>query len=123
MNPSKCEKPNTPAGPGHSMSSDAVVMTATEARRAFGRVLRAVARGETVLITRGNVPHAYVLPADRCEPSPQPTDRSLETLTAEFDAMLERMQGPEAEAAIQAAFSSPQGPGRPALAACRAALR
>ena len=48
------------------------------------------------------------------------TERTLDTLSAEFDAMLARMQAPRAQARMKAAFrASPKELGKAAIAAAR----
>ena len=95
-----------------------VVMTSTEAQNGFGRMLDTVARDGTVMITKHNVTQAVVISADRYEALTRADTPKLDLLTAEFDAMLERMQDPEVQAGIQAGLSAFQRqPGRAALAA------
>jgi antitoxin Phd len=97
-------------------------MTSTEAQNAFGRVLDAVARDGTVMITKHGVTQAVVISADRYEALTRTETPSLDLLTAEFDAMLERMQAPEVQAGIQAGLSAFQRqPGQAALASVQEA--
>jgi antitoxin Phd len=97
-----------------------VVVTSTEAQNAFGRVLDTVARDGTVMITKHGVTQAVVVSADRYEALTRTQPPSLDLLTAEFDAMLERMQAPGAEEAMLEAFrASPEELARAAVAAAR----
>jgi len=97
-----------------------VYMTSTEAKNGFGRVLDTVARQGTVLITRRDEPQAVVMSIERYEALTGSTSPDLDTLTAEFDQLLERMQTPEAQAGLQAAFrASPEELSRAAVAAAR----
>lgn len=102
-------------------SGATVTMTSTEAQNGFGRMLDAVARHKTVLITKHNVTQAVVISAERYrELMPQAEAPSLDALTAEFDEMLARMQTPESRAAMRDAFgASPEELGRAAVAAAR----
>lgn len=105
--------------PGVS-SGDVVRMTSTEAQNGFGRVLDTVARGGTVLITKHNATQAVVMSVDRYEALTREEAPDLDALTAEFDAMLERMQTPGAEEAmLRALRSSPEELGRAAVAAAQ----
>lgn len=98
-------------------------MTSTEAQNGFGRMLDTVARGGTVLITKHNATQAVVMSVDRYEALTRDEAPSLDALTAEFDAMLERMQMPEVREGIRAGFSaSPAELGRAARAAAQSDL-
>lgn len=100
--------------------ADVVRMTSTQAQNAFGRVLDTVAKGGTVLITKHNSTQAVVMSMDRYEALTRAERPSLDALTAEFDAMLERMQRPEVRAGIRAGLSaSPAELGQAALAAAQ----
>ena len=94
------------AWPAEASRGEVVTMTSTEAQNGFGRVLDAVARGGTVLITRHNATQAVVMSVDQYEALTRAESPSLEALTAEFDAMLERMQTPEVSAGIDAGLSA-----------------
>lgn len=97
-------------------------MTSTEAQNGFGRMLDTVARDGTVLITKHNVTQAVVMSVDRYEALTRRDEPALDTLTAEFDEMLARMQTPEVRAGIRAGLSaSPAELAEAALAARRSA--
>lgn len=103
-----------------SPRSPVVYMTSTEAKNGFGRVLDTVARQGTVLITKHNEPQAVVMSVEQYESLTGRTTSGLDTLAAEFDAMLERMQTPEARAGLRDAFrASPEELSRAAVAAAR----
>ena len=103
-----------------SRRGEVVTMTSTEAQNAFGRVLATVARDGTVLIKKHNVTQAVVMSVDRYEQLTRGETPSLDALTAEFDAMLERMQTPEVRAGIRAGLAaSPAELGQAALAAAQ----
>lgn len=104
--------------------ADVVRMTSTEAQNGFGRMLDTVAKGGTVLITRHNATQAVVMSVARYEALTRPERPSLQALTAEFDAMLERMQEPEVRAGIRAGLSaSPAELGQAALEAAQRAAK
>lgn len=97
-----------------------VYMTSTEAQNGFGRVLDTVARHGTVVITRHDTPEAVVISVEEYEALTRGAGAELDALTAEFDAMLERMQAPAARAGVRAAFgASPDELSRAAVAAAR----
>ena len=99
---------------------DAAAFTATEAKNEFGRALDIVRGGGVVVITSRDTPRAVLVSVDEFNALARRADRSLDTLTAEFDAMLARMQTPEARAAMKAAYhAAPERLGRAAVAAAR----
>lgn len=94
--------------------------TATDAKKQFGRVLELALRGGAVVITRHDTPKAILLSVDEFNALAKATEGRLDTLTADFDAMLARMQAPRARAAMKAAFgASPRALGKAAVAAAR----
>jgi antitoxin Phd len=105
-----------------ALGGTTVTMTSTEAQNGFGRMLDAVAKHKTVLITKHNVTQAVVISAERYRTLILAEAPSLDALTAEFDAMLERMQAPGAEEAmLDALRASPAELGKAARAAARRA--
>lgn len=119
--------------PGHSLSGprsaqdrpgsvegSTIYMSSTEAQNGFGRVLDSVAHNHTVLITKHNTTQAVVMSLARYEALTRSVSSELDTLTAEFDEILERLQTPEARAGLRDAFTmSPDELGRVAVAAAR----
>jgi len=106
---------------------DRVTITAMEARNQFRRVLDIAASDRVVVITRYNVPRAVMISVERFHAlsgdSRERVEHNvmlLDTLAAEFDAMLEKMQTPEAQIAARKAFNaSTEELGRAAAAAAR----
>jgi antitoxin Phd len=99
---------------------EASSVTATDAKKQFGRVLEMVLRGGAVVITKHDAPKAIVLSMDEFNALTQGTASPLEGLSADFDALLARMQTPRARAGMKAAFAaSPRVLGRAATAAAR----
>jgi prevent-host-death family protein len=95
-------------------------MTSTEAKNGFGRVLDTVARDGRVLIKKHNTTQAVVLSAREYESLTRGTASDLDTLTAEFDDMLARMQTPQMRAGLRDAFrASPEELSSAAVAAAR----
>ena len=94
--------------------------TATQAKNEFGRVLEMVLQGGTVIITKHDAPKAILISVDGFNKLTHATERTLDTLSEEFDAMLTRMQNPKIRAATKAAFAaSPEELGKAAVTASR----
>jgi prevent-host-death family protein len=95
--------------------------TATDAKKQFGRVLdMGLRRGGAVIITKHDAPKAIILSMDEFNALAKATERTLDTLSADFDAMLARMQTPRTRAQMKAAFgASPKELGKAAVAATR----
>ena len=99
---------------------EAASVTATDAKKRFGRVLELVLRGGAVVITKHDAPKAIVLSMEEFHTLTRPGASPLDSLTGEFDAMLARMQTPRAKAALRAAFAaSGKELGKAAVAAAR----
>ncbi len=97
-------------------------VSASDAKNGFGRILERVAREGGVTITRRHEPVAVVIPIETYRRLAAAEAGSLETLTAEFDALLARMQAPGVGEAMQRAFEmTPEALGGAALAAVDAA--
>lgn len=91
-------------------------VSASDAKNAFGRILERVAKDGGVTITRRHEPFAVVIPVETYARLAGTEASALNTLSAEFDALLERMQTPEMAAAMQRAFQmTPGALGRAAL--------
>jgi antitoxin Phd len=109
----------TAATPGPAAAA-AASFTATDAKKEFGRVLEIVLRGGRVVITKHDAPKAVVMSMDEFSALTQATERTLETLSGHFDALLAGMQAPKARAGMKAAFEAvPKALGRAAVAAAR----
>jgi antitoxin Phd len=80
-------------------------VSATEAQNNFGRVLGKVAEEGVVYITKYDRPQAVVISVDRYESLVGESAPDLEDLTREFDALLARMQSPEAARAVDRLFA------------------
>jgi prevent-host-death family protein len=83
-----------------------IKITATEAKNQMGRVLETVMQGGVVLITKRETPKAAVIPMAEYEKFSRATEAKLNALSGEFDALLARMQTPEARAGMQTAFDA-----------------
>src|SRR5919108_3162347 len=95
-------------------------VTATDAKKQFGRVLELVLRGGAVVITKHDAPKAIVLSMEEFDALTRAGASTLDSLSADFDAMLARMQTPRARAGMKAAFgASPKELGKAAVAAAR----
>ena len=94
--------------------------TATEAKHEFGRVLEKAIHGETVVITKHDSPRAVLMSIDQFKALQDAPRLKLNTLSNEFDALLERMQTPAARRGMSAAFdASSKRLGRAAVASAR----
>jgi prevent-host-death family protein len=94
--------------------------TATEAKNEFGRVLDQALQGATVVITKHNAPRAVLISLDKFNALQQAPQLKLNTLSAEFDALLARMQTTTARAGMERAFhASPEQLGKAAVGAAR----
>jgi prevent-host-death family protein len=93
--------------------------TATDAKNEFGRVLQKATQG-IVVITRHDEPEAVVLSFDEFKDLAGARESKLETLSNEFNALLAKMQTPEARSGMKAAFdATPARMGEAAVAAAR----
>lgn len=94
--------------------------TATDAKNEFGRVLDTVVQGRPVYITKHDARRAVLLSIEEYNALISPNEQELDSLTDEFDALLARMQTPEARQRMSAAFNaSPKQLGAAAVAAAR----
>ena len=95
-------------------------VTATDAKNEFGRVLETAMRTGLVVITKHDAPKAVLMSMDEYRALQSPEKRKLDTLSAEFDALLDRLQSRRARAGMKAAFEAPPRQlGKAALAATR----
>ena len=94
--------------------------TASGAKKEFGKVLELAMRGGRVFITKHATPKAVVLSVDDFATLTRASERTLDTLSGEFDALLARLQTPRSRAGLKAAFdASPKEIGAAAVAAAR----
>ena len=123
MSPASAARPRDPVPAFRNRRGEQVEtasVTATDAKKQFGRVLELVLRGGAVVITKHDAPKAILLSMDEFTALTRATERPLDRLSAEFDAMLVRMQTPKARAGMKAAFGAPPRElGRAAVAAAR----
>src|SRR5437773_12537130 len=96
--------------------ADAPQISASVAKNSFGRVLDRVAREGRLAITKHDEPCAVLISIDEYRALVGAEQVTLNTLSAEFDALFERMQRPGAAAAMQKAFAmTPAELGRAAV--------
>ena len=94
--------------------------TATEAKNEFGQLLERAIQGEAVVITRHDAPKAVLISMDEYTALKRTPELNLDALSAEYDAMYERMQTKKAAAAMDAGFhATPEQMGKAAVAAAR----
>jgi PHD/YefM family antitoxin component YafN of YafNO toxin-antitoxin module len=88
--------------------------------KSVGRILDFVATAGGVTITRRRTPLAVVIPVETYTRLLAAEENVLDTLTSEFDALLERMQKPGMAEAMERAFRmSPAQLGAAAVAQAR----
>lgn len=80
-------------------------ISSSDAKNRFGKILERVTEEGGVAITLRNEPKFVVISVETYQRLARADSRSLNTLTDEFDALLERMQEPGSRAAMERAFS------------------
>jgi prevent-host-death family protein len=96
------------------------LVTATEAKNRFGRLLEKAMRGGVVVITKHDAPQAVLISMEEYTALSSAPEARINSLSAEFDSLLTRMQRPGARKAMQAAFhASPKQLGKAAVVAAR----
>jgi antitoxin Phd len=94
--------------------------TATEAKHEFGRVLEQAIHGATVVITKHDAPRAVLISMDQFKALQDAPQMELDTLSEQFDALLDRMQTRQARRGMSVAFNaSPKQLGKAAVVAAR----
>ncbi len=105
---------------GHELPSSSRAYTATQAKNEFGRVLDAALQGVTVVITKHHAPRAVLISVDKFTALQQAPQLKLDTLSAEFDALLSRMHTAVVRAGMERAFAAtPERIGKAAVRAAR----
>jgi prevent-host-death family protein len=104
----------------HGALVDIPTVKATQAKNEFGAILEKTTRGGAVAITRYDAPKAVLLSYEEFESLANVQSRTLKTLDAEFEELLDRMQTPKAKRGMERAFrASPAKLGRAAVRAAR----
>jgi prevent-host-death family protein len=99
---------------------DVPSVAATKVKNEFGAILEQAAHSGAVAITRHDTPKAVLLSYDEFESLVRARSRTLDDMSAEFDGLLARMQGPKARKGMKAAFDAPPSKlGRAAVKAAR----
>jgi prevent-host-death family protein len=95
--------------------------TATEAKNEFGLLLERAISGEAVVITKHETPKAVLISMD--EYNSLKRVPGLDELTAEYDAMYQRMQTPAVREGMEKGFyATPEQMGKAAVAAAKKGL-
>jgi antitoxin Phd len=95
-------------------------VTATDAKKNFGHVLETVIRGGSVVITKHDSPKAVLISVEEFNTLSPSGKTTIDTLTRQFDALLDQMQTAKARAGMKAAFNaSPKQLGKAAVAFAR----
>ena len=99
---------------------DRASVTATEAKNKFGHLLEKAMQGGVVVITKHDAPKAVLISMDEYTALSNAPESAINTLSAEFDSLLMRMQGPGVRNSMQAAFhASTKQLGKAAVVAAR----
>lgn len=99
---------------------EAKSISASDAK-SVGRILDYVAKDGGVTITRRSAAFAVVIPVETYARLAALEQASLDTLTTQFDALLDRMQQPGMASAMERAFQmGPEALGRAAVQQARA---
>jgi antitoxin Phd len=99
---------------------DIPTVAATQAKNEFGAILERATHGGAIAITRHDTPKAVLLSYEDFESLVQVRSRSIDSLGAEFDDLLDKMQSPKAKKPMDAAFNAtPAKLGRAAVKAAR----
>jgi prevent-host-death family protein len=94
--------------------------SATEAKNEFGSLLDQAIQGFVVVITKHGAPRAVLISMEKLNTLQHAPQLKLDTMSAEFDAVLARMQSASERAGMERAFNaSPSDLGKAALAAAR----
>lgn len=98
-------------------------MRASEAKNQFGQALDSALSGRAVVITKHDTPKAILMSLEEFEAMTM-RQRKLDTLSAEFDAMYQRMQTPESKAGVDKFLAAtPKDLGAAAAEAAKATRR
>jgi antitoxin Phd len=85
---------------------DISTVAATKVKNELGAILDKATRDGAVAITRHDTPRAVLLSYEEFESLAQARSRDLDSLSDEFDELLETMQRPKAKKALKAAFDA-----------------
>ena len=85
---------------------DIPTVAATEVKNEFGTILDQATHNGAVAITRHEKPKAVLMSFDEFTALTKARTRTLDDLTVEFDALLARMQTPNARKGVEAAFNA-----------------
>ena len=103
-----------------AIDKDRASVTATQAKNKFGRLLEKAMQGGVVVITKHDEPKAVMISMEEYTALCNAPESRINSLSAEFDSLLNRMQGPAVRKSMQAAFhASPKRIGNAAVAAAR----
>jgi antitoxin Phd len=83
-----------------------IKISATEAKNRFGDLLDSALQSGMVLITKHETPKAVLLSMEEYGALSRAAETRLDSLNAEFNALLAQMQTAKARAGMKAAFSA-----------------
>lgn len=100
--------------------ADVITVSATEVKNEFGTILEKAIRGQHVVINKHDTPKAVLMSVEEFSALSLAGHAVIDTLSAEFDAMMAKMQSSNARPAMDAAFNAtPRQMGRAAVAYAR----
>lgn len=102
----------------HGKLVDIPTVAATTVKNAFGSILEQASHGGAVAITRHDMPKAVLLSYQEFQSLVDRQSSLLDTLTTEFDGLLDRMQTSKAKRGVETAFRA--SPAKLAQAAAKA---
>ena len=82
------------------------IVAATRLKNEFGTILEQTVRSGAIAITRHDTPKAVLLSYEEFESLVKTRSLTLEHHSAQFDALLSRMQTPDARKGMEAAFNA-----------------
>lgn len=88
----------------HGKLVDIPTVAATTVKNTFGSILEQASHGGAVAITRHNMPKAVLLSYQEFQSLVDRQSSLLDTLTTEFDGLLDRMQTSKAKRGVETAF-------------------
>jgi antitoxin Phd len=81
-------------------------VSASAAKSEFGRVLDMAVQGGAVVITKHDTPKAVLISVESFNALSRATETRLDSLSGEFDALLAKMQTPQARSGMKKAFAA-----------------
>lgn len=105
---------------GPAVPAGRPIVTATDAKNQFADLLETALRDGPVFISKHGTPKAVLISVEEYQHLRGPLDAAVDRLRREWDERFDRMQTPESQAAIRAAFDmTPEDLSKAAVEAAR----